>query len=58
MLRVLTEKQLDADADGKNYLQASADRAELLAEHFAALDGWISRGNFLPDSWRPLDTDP
>jgi hypothetical protein len=58
MLRALTAKQIDANPDGKNCLQASADRAELLAEHFEALDEWLKKGGFLPDTWRPLDTDP
>lgn len=26
--------------------------ADALAEYFDALDGWISKGGFLPDAWR------
>lgn len=29
--------------------------ADRLAELFAALDGWLSKGGFLPRDWAPLD---
>jgi DNA-binding GntR family transcriptional regulator len=28
------------------------DEVNSLVKHFHALDGWISRGGFLPRSWR------
>jgi hypothetical protein len=36
------------NADGSGVDQ---DDASALAEHFAALDEWISGGGFLPESW-------
>lgn len=32
---------------------AAREAAERLAEHFTALDDWISTGGFLPAAWRP-----
>lgn len=32
-------------AEGCNY------DADILAEHVSALDGWLSKGGFLPDPW-------
>lgn len=27
------------------------DSVDAIAEHFEALDGWLSRGGFLPSDW-------
>lgn len=43
----------DADADASH--SALADE---LAEAFEALDGWLSRGGFLPDSWTGAASAP
>jgi hypothetical protein len=35
------------------YDNASEEAAERLSELFEGLDGWISKGGFLPTSWQP-----
>jgi hypothetical protein len=44
----LTLKQMKADTDPA-IRQAHADEA---AEHFNALDNWMSSGGFLPEAWK------
>lgn len=34
------------------------DAADALAEAFEALDGWLSKGGFLPAAWAKRDTVP
>lgn len=43
-LRGWAENALDADVDPQE---------REAAEHFQALDDWISRGSVLPDDWQP-----
>jgi hypothetical protein len=43
----LTIKQMDADENP--YIKAA--HAEEIAEYFEALDGWLSKGGFLPTAW-------
>lgn len=51
-------RELCALYDSKS-LHDNSDQAEMLAdivEHVTALDGWLSRGGFLPDGWaQPSD---
>lgn len=51
-LRVARERArelLERGADASSLDVANA--ADELAEAFDALDGWLSRGGFLPDAW-------
>lgn len=44
----LTIKQIRVDTDPG----VAAAHAEEIAEHFNALDGWLSYGGFLPEEWK------
>lgn len=46
-LRALADGVLNHTEDGENLTSVAVD----LAEHFDALDEWLSRGGFLPAAW-------
>lgn len=45
--------------DGEDY-RPDQDTVTELAQHVEALDGWLSKGGFLPSAWRaiPLQRQP
>lgn len=45
-------KHLDLDANFDAFDEANAQDWRTISDTAAALDAWLSDGNFLPDAWR------
>lgn len=45
----LADRRLDLDINNMYH----AWFVETIAEHFQALDDWLSNGGFLPNDWKP-----
>jgi hypothetical protein len=43
--------ELRSWVDGDNSGHPASERADRMAELFDGLDGWLSKGGFLPDAW-------
>lgn len=44
-------EELRSWVDGDLSSRPAPERAERMAELFDGLDGWLSKGGFLPDAW-------